>query len=235
MNERILELIKKLLAHEQSARAIGSTAEADAFAEKIQSLCDAYRIGLADLNAEQVAETIAEIRWLWRDGGFATDKRNAEKWMKLLAAGIAYGHECKQVRLAIPGGSVGFSFVGVRADAEVCAAMFSVLLQSGLTAWRNVTDRRFKRSSFLWGFALAIGNRYHERRAAAVQNSDAAQALVRTIDLAINEYFKHPRFRPGAKVAPPRQNRSMVEGFKAGQAVSLESKTLKSAALRLKA
>ncbi len=233
-NERVLDLVKKLLAHEQSAREIGSIAEADAFAAKIQTLCDEYRVGLTDLAPDEMAQSMAYVHWTWKDAGLKTVRR-AERWMTLLAGAVAIGHECQETRLSVPGGTIGFGFLGLPADAHVASAMFGVLLRSGLTAWGKVTDKRFKRSSFLWGFALAINGRYRERRKAKVEQSNAAQALVRTIDQARKQFLEQPRFKAARALEAPRANRSMMMGFQAGQATSLDSKTLASAAAQLKA
>jgi len=234
---QILELLKKLLAHEQSARSIGSLEEADAFAKKIQSLCDEYRINLADLSFEDLSQTIGEVRWNWCDAGWRAQTRRCEWWLKLLARGVAEGHECVEVKLIYPKrGMMGFSFVGLRTDASVAAAMFTVLIRSALFAWRKQTDKRLKRNSFLYGFAVAIRTRYGKRRSVKLDENESAQALVRTIDLVIQKYLDRPEISEGAQNTPKqRMNRSMLKGFDAGMATSIESNTLTSSAKRLKA
>src|SRR5450755_4442787 len=47
----VIELLQKLISHEQSARAIGNTAEADAFAGKIQKLLCDNNLSMADVMA----------------------------------------------------------------------------------------------------------------------------------------------------------------------------------------
>ena len=112
--------------------------------------------------------------------------------------------------------------------------MFGVLLRAALQAWANLNDRRYKRSSFLFGFAKAIAFRYDERRNAGLRDNEAAQALVRTLDLELERFMDGKGFT-SKQLTQPNFNKSMLRGFQAGQGVSLESKTLVSAAKRLKA
>ena len=55
--EKIVEKVRKLMAHQQSAEKIGSAEEAAAFAEKIQQLMEEYNIGLDQL---EVVGNVAE-------------------------------------------------------------------------------------------------------------------------------------------------------------------------------
>lgn len=49
MPSAIVERLRKLIEHEESANAIGNFAEAEAFAEKFQQLMEAHNLTLADL------------------------------------------------------------------------------------------------------------------------------------------------------------------------------------------
>lgn len=233
-SERILELLKKLIAHEQSARQIGSLNEAEAFAERIQALCTEYRIGLGELGQDDVRARIVEVTWTWRDGGWRKTIEKNQRWFCLLANAVAEGHECRAARQGYRSDVFGFLFIGLETDANVAAAMFGVLLRAALQSWANLNDRRYKRSPFLFGFAKAIAFRYDERRNAGLRDNEAAQALVRTLDLELEQFMAGKGFKSKA-LTSPNFNKSMLRGFQAGQGVSLESKTLASGAKRLKA
>ena len=53
MENKILEKIKKLIRHKESAEKIGSISEAEAFAVKIQKLLNEYNISLSDIDLEE--------------------------------------------------------------------------------------------------------------------------------------------------------------------------------------
>lgn len=54
MKEKILEKLRKMVAHAESASAIGSTAEAEAFGAKIQSLLDEHNLSMDDVELHAV-------------------------------------------------------------------------------------------------------------------------------------------------------------------------------------
>lgn len=57
---KILEKISKLMAHQQSALEMGSTAEAEAFALKIQKLMNQYNISLGDITVDKRADEMMD-------------------------------------------------------------------------------------------------------------------------------------------------------------------------------
>lgn len=57
MNKSIIEKLRKLIRHERSAREIGSIAEAEAFAERIQSLCDEYNLSISEIDIDEINST----------------------------------------------------------------------------------------------------------------------------------------------------------------------------------
>ena len=228
--DRILELIRKLSAHKESAQKIGSVAEADAFAKRIQAMCDKYRVKLSDLPPDELSNHIKEERWAHSDIGQKV-KLRVEGWLQTLAVGVAEGHACQVVGMQ---GHCILSFVGTQADAAVSKAMFGVLVIAGETAWRKAykADRRLKRRLFLQGFAAAIRLRYKARSA---ERNASSVALVRTIDLAIQRHLSQYELKEAAKAKPEKTvSKSAWLGWLAGQAASLESRTMRSAALQLK-
>ena len=56
----ILEKIKKLMAHQQSALEMGSVEEAEAFATKIQNLLNKYNLSIGDISIEKREDEITE-------------------------------------------------------------------------------------------------------------------------------------------------------------------------------
>ena len=61
--DKILEKIKKLVAHQESAKQMGSTEEAEAFAVKIQALLNKYNLSLAQLPADKIEEDVIDLNF----------------------------------------------------------------------------------------------------------------------------------------------------------------------------
>ena len=49
MNNPIIEKLRKLIAHEKSARSIGNIHEAEAFASRIQTLLDEHKLSMGEV------------------------------------------------------------------------------------------------------------------------------------------------------------------------------------------
>lgn len=228
--DRILQLIRKLIAHEESARKIGSVQEAEAFAARIQSLCDRYRLRLADLSAEELDEHVNDEFWTHQNLGRKAQQRSAP-WIDLLAVAVAKGHACRVIGTQ---GQCKFRFTGVQADAAVASAMFGVLLLAGEYAWRQASqkDGRLKRRLFLFGFSVAINNRYFN---GASQRDTNGKALVVTINAAIDSHLSGVKTKSSGFTMPKRRSKSLELGYRAGQQTSLSSQTLSSAAPKLNA
>src|SRR6266478_9558555 len=76
MNTRIIDLIKKLIRHERSARKCSTAEEASAFAAKIQQLCIDHKIEAEQLQVDDETErqgigeeVFSPYRRRWRGRG----------------------------------------------------------------------------------------------------------------------------------------------------------------------
>lgn len=230
LNHRITEKIRKLIAHEQSARSINSLPEADAFAAKIQSLCDEYRVGLLEVSQGEIENLILRVCWRPEENGHAK-RFKMPKWLRILAEGLATGHACK---LLFTSPQVAFFFVGTETDANVANAMFNVLVIAALDAYANSKQSQpwLNRSSFLTGFALGVCEQYHQRHAAAAV-TPGTQALTRTIDLAIERNIQE--FKNAKPITIEQPDASQQRGYQAGMSTSLETRALRPGTLALSA
>lgn len=94
IDERMLLRVQKLIAHEQSAREIGSVEEAEVFAGKIAELMAKYEIEMADLDlAGQPDNAPIDMELVQYDTG--ETKRARSAWRELLAAAIARSNYCR--------------------------------------------------------------------------------------------------------------------------------------------
>lgn len=229
----ILVKVKKLVAHERSARQIGSLAEANAFAEKIQSFCDQYRLTITDAltadSSEPRIET-SQCDWKPEESGEKSQCRR-EHWITKMAWGIAQGHHC--VALTYRGWS-DCSFLGLKADAEVAREMMTVLVVSAMNALRERRKNgKVNKRDFLAGFADAIAHQYQQRRVRQV--TEASTALMRLTDQLIKRELEDRKISKQAKLKGPHTGRDYANGVRAGMATSIDSQTLKASTEERKA
>ncbi|VVB52192.1 Uncharacterised protein [uncultured archaeon] len=188
----VLERLRKLMAHEQSCRSIGSIHEAQAFAEKIQAIMDEYKLGESDVAFEERQQT-EPIGWQWcgqTDPDFPY-RDSRRMWQVRLAQALAYVNTCHCV-LANKGGN-GVAFVGRTSEREYCKAFFIYLLRladdlvetcarqdegqikfdyiHSLQPWQDWDVNQFRKTMRLWkdswyeGFSQAVCLRLYDRYA----------------------------------------------------------------------
>lgn len=123
----VLELLRKLVSHERSARDIGNIQEADAFAGKIQELLSKHKLGMSDVEFAD-REANEPIEWLYVDpqeAGYGRNKKGRVPWQIYLANSIADANTC---RVVLAGGNRLY-FVGRTSDRELCKMFFLYLLE----------------------------------------------------------------------------------------------------------
>lgn len=124
-SERIIDKVRKLQAHADSAAEIGSEEEAQAFAAKVQELLTAYKLSAHDVGRPDAPkEDINTTYFGWTDIGLKV--RNVRVgWAERLARNVAHAYYCEFV-ISSYGGRIGF-YVGRETDREVAVFMFITL------------------------------------------------------------------------------------------------------------
>lgn len=132
MNNPIIEKLRKLISHERSAREIGSLAEAETFAARIQSLLTAHKLEMSevDFQAREEGEPIdwerVDGREIARGGGV----RTKVYWRQLLAQRIAKINSCVVVNNTRSKGTA-FFFVGRTSDRQIAKILYLYLVELG--------------------------------------------------------------------------------------------------------
>lgn len=186
MDNSILTTLRKLIAHEKSARAIGSVEEAEAFAAKIQELMFKHKMEMTDVEfaeAEQNEPVMSEFLSEQEITGCAPSIRG-QGWIGILMQAITRANFCRAIRTA-RGNS--YTILGKESDRAAAKALFLYLYEACVEAvpmqvadyymsGRMAKDKSYnpytadhvlKRtfaSAFKIGFASAIADRL------AVQN-----------------------------------------------------------------
>lgn len=114
---KILDLLNKLIQHQKSAEAIGSLAEAQAFAAKIQSLMDEHKVGMSDVefHAREVEEPF-DFSAFVQPEAYSGGVGKRQQWTSTLCKGIANANECDLVR----GTGNQYRFIGRTTNRQYC-------------------------------------------------------------------------------------------------------------------
>jgi len=204
MNTAITDKLAKLLRHAESAKAIGSIAEAEAFAAQAQKLLTQHGLSMSDIEIEQEQAEAEQPEQTYHKADTFGEKRKrtAIIWQVDLMGYISRANNCKSLMIE---GSNTQVLVGFKSDKEVCIALFAYFVHLA----QDVCNRAFKdhqrteeyteareaaernywgstsgtlagysrawKKSFLKGFVSAVGNRLVEAKRAAVQEVEQTQ------------------------------------------------------------
>lgn len=234
----IIERIQKLHAKAESAKAIGSLHEAEAFAEGVQRMLLKYKLDLSilDLDTLNIREPQGTTRMI-----FGEPKKRREPWLEALAGAVSRHHG---VRMFVMSGTNGQIYAGRKSDREVALFLIGKLVTIALAladehvrrvrqmGHANVAD--FRRS-FLLGFANAIGTRLNTTK----QEMGKTTAIVKILDQALEDahksFFEREKdMKPAAEKSRMDyrgQNREAYrEGRRAGESADLSASGLRDGA-----
>jgi hypothetical protein len=231
-NERIIDKIRKLIRHEESARKCSTPEEAAAFAARIQRLLFSHKIKMSDIDlgdSEESDAGLGEERVATGRGFRYGRGARVRTEDNILMSAVAEAHFCEAIILR---DSNVIFIIGGEADRAVTAAMFRFLCstmtqQSRLAKMRaqkfRLSVRRFD-SYFAAGFVTAVRRRYKEMRAV----NDCA-VLIRSDQLVkayVNEKYQ-PNPAPKTRKHKGRINRNgYFAGVAAGHQVDLGTNVL---------
>lgn len=212
--EEILEKIKKLMRHAESAKNIGSMAEAEAFAAKIQELMIQYNIDhIGSIDTEE---------------GFKEevyDKINSTWWHRMLLTEIAKYNFVKVFKYE---GSTKSLIIGKKLNIENTAWMFNFIKTKIWYAAYYETRREGKKNQFLdtgqfkKNFYLGAVNGF-KSKLQELKNSQAnvvtINALMVSTDSAITEFVKSKHIvRQGSALnVPAGHGVGFESGYKTGK------------------
>ena len=150
MKNKIIDKLRKLIAHEQSARSIGNQVEAEAFAGRIQELLTAHKLSMSEIEFEEreAAEPIDFERVDLRTEVRGSNRANLA-WRVFIARAVAEANSCAVVNLAGTRGTA-FSFVGRTSDRQLAKVLYLYLVELGeeLATKAAKEDREVQRLKF---------------------------------------------------------------------------------------
>lgn len=222
--ESILNKIKKLLNHADSATKIGSLAEAEVAAAKANELLMQYNLSIDKVDRLEKKPQIEE-QIISPDNLFP---KNEGKWMIDLWNTISKYNFCKII--TINGGMGGFYFIGQKHNKEITQYIVEQLevkiRELARESFRNYIGPE-KRGTFIRGFLSgAVTGIYHKLKAErekikeAQNNEMTALILVKDADLIEFVEKNHTNLRPGRSTSlSSRSGREL--GYEAGKGLSI--------------
>jgi hypothetical protein len=183
----MIEKVRKLFAHAESAGQLGNQAEAEAFAQKASDLLIQHKIDASIIQqTDDTPDELVDVAELNARDIFGT--KAAAGWRSALLNGLARAHFCRLVRTS----TSTYALVGAASDREVVLYLLAQLLRVApdmarravpepLSYWKQTP--RADRNAWLLGFASGIIAKLHETRQAA-ERSPYALVLVRAQDAA---------------------------------------------------
>jgi Protein of unknown function (DUF2786) len=255
MDSPIIEKLRKLIAMEQSARSIGSLAEAEAFASKVQELLSKHKLEMSEVELDEQEES-DPIDWeevRTDDAGFKT-KRGRAAWQIRIASGLALANNVRLVCTR----TNAVRFAGRGSDREICKILFIYLLElakeMATTASKNYRKDKLRevqntyggmdigprilnkyvreyKASWYSGFGSAVEKRFNDKYKEMMSQYAQSVAVVhiKKDEKAIDE-FLDGKIQRGRRISEGVRNQAGYDAGKAsGESVNLSSNRLHSA------
>lgn len=236
--KKIIERVKKLHAMAESAKAIGSVEEAEAFAIGVQKMLMEYKLEMSVLHEHDVTPFTIEVDESivdWRDVKEVGYKRRRVGWLETLAYHVTHAYGCQ---FGIIRGTNLLIIVGEEADRKVAEFVLTTLARTavelGRAATRKERYRQWKAgavhnargyaASWMVGFAQGVGVQLRDRLE-AMRNESPGLALVLTKTNEAVEAYSQKRFKRSATQVKTN-NRNLtgyLQGKEAGKNVQINT------------
>lgn len=174
IDPKILERIRKLHAHAESAQAIGNEQEALTYAAAVRQMLEKYELDMSDVEFAQHQQEEPIKSHVVRPWDFGLAKKaKRQPWEVSLGMAVAEAHQCD---IIFDRGANSMLLVGRRTNRMVAEYMLITLLRAAEDLadkaytkefYRcrdegDVKQARGYRRAFLIGFVRRIGERYQE-------------------------------------------------------------------------
>jgi hypothetical protein len=209
-HKRLIDRVRKLL----NLAASANEHEAAAAATKAHALLVEYNLTLADVGEETRSACATKSK--------TKTRKNLESWAFDLAAYTSKAFDCAYYHSS----DGRTTFVGVGADAEVCAwtfgYLYKTLLRMASTYMRDKwcytkKAQRQMRASYLIAATIIVGKRLREQKQAAPVTSDALVPVkAEAVKAAMPDDVRERNFKE-----QPLDADSVVAGVMAGHSISL--------------
>jgi hypothetical protein len=223
--ETVIAKLHKLIAHERSARSLGSVEEAESFAAKIQAMLFQHKLGMSEIEfaAQEINEPVV-VEPVYEEDltGVGRTSRRKKTWLTLLIEAVTRANFCRAEHYIATNDVI---ILGRKSDRLAAVAMIRYLHDACLECAdintkayevESVFDSKRKyRNGFKLGFAHAIGQRLTVEKDKLVA-ALGEQGLIRLdrVEKAIDDEF---RKRDTTERRPLPIDPGSYKGFVAGK------------------
>lgn len=228
--EKVIDLVRKLMAKAESTADLGNKAEAAAFAKKVTELMQKHKLDETDITPEEINASKVVYKMVHPRDFNEPVKRARSAWREDLAYVISTAHLC---RIRVREGSNYIWFLGVAEDVEVATSLFCNLAprlerlaekEYNSEYWRAEKlglAHRMKgwKRSFLMGAVAGVRDVLREQQE-WLKNQNKGTALIRLTREALDKFEEDNKMSKSnaAGIGPQRLNSDAVHrGYHAGR------------------
>lgn len=230
MQEKIIDKIRKLLAHKESAEKIGSIKEAEVFAARISKLLSDYKLEMSDISNNQKVEEEIEKEYVDLNNLDIPETLRKDELLVTLAYIIAKANFCIVVSTHK---SNRFYLIGKKTDKQIAIYIFHLLYRAS----REMAEAEYRREyykhkirgeeekmkgfkkAFLHGFNLAI----HERlkRQEAERTQEEGLILKSELDKVIKWTHQHMKTKESSSKLNISNETAKNRGYSYGKSIPI--------------
>lgn len=228
--DKIVNRIRKLHAKAESAKSIGSLAEAETFAAAVEKMLVKHKLSMSSLQVAQMEkdEPVSEFWWVPQQAGFKRTKTR-QGWSEDLAQAVAKAHFCG---LFVIPGSNGLSFIGRKSDRDVCVYAYNILRRTAEELSQREYVKKFYemknlgmvegargfKASWLAGFVDGIRHKYYQEELERKRNAASTGTSLVILDQAHAAVAQYKKDKKAKTVKGGVLDRSNRDGYRAGHA-----------------
>lgn len=234
MENKILDKLRKLLLHKQSAEEIGSTAEAEAFAIKIQKLLNEYNLSLSDIDLEDRKTNIV------REKGLDAKSKGFKGRSSYLVMNVIAKHNwCRAYSTGFANTGI-MSIIGSKENVEICKYLHSILYPLSVKLGRKEYNDFLKNDvslklglikkpsrgkylrAFINGFADGLSVKFQEEKNKFKVEYTGASSLIVCNDKMLAEFEQKEIGKINTfKTKISKVGNANAKGFEAGKNVDI--------------
>lgn len=247
--DKLLDKLQKLKNMAEGAKAIGSEAEAQAFADMLQRLLLEHDLSMTDLEFERMEqeEPVGDSYVDFKRYDIK-EKKTRTAWMERLASMVARANFC---RILVQAGSSNFWLVGRREHRAVAEYMIVTLTRAVMDiskhehsaySWEcykrdgNCQAARGFKDAFITAFLLRLFERLEARKQTTGASTDTGLMRINREDAAVENEMKRRKEAKetgrvnGLRVAAPSNREGVRRGRQAADKINLDGKAIDNAA-----
>lgn len=219
----IIDKLRKLLSHADSARAIGNQAEAEAFAAKAAQLQDQHKIDESQLEITEDAGEMIDVHDF--DLGDIYGTRTAVTWKSVLSKALSEAYYCKGIMIQkYYRGPKVLRVYGKPSDRALFLYTFQTISEVIDRLSKNVGGARYERNAWRVGFAVGVATKLKAERLERERASNPHAIVLVDARKAVEDVMNaaNPRQTQSKASVNPAGYKAYDAGVQAGKAHGLQ-------------